>query len=81
MNIYRFWKWWEWFSQGKIPTEWFFLLRLQRDPNPGSHLSLKIPLDTWSRGVSWFDNLVRHREFGIVATSLYRDEDIGLVNL
>ena len=69
------------FLWARLPLNGFFLLKLQRGPNPDSHLSLKIPLGTWFQGVSLFDSQVRHRELGTVTTFLCRDEDIGLVSL
>ena len=55
----------------------FFRLDFQINLTLGFYPFARMPLDTWFLRRFCFDSLNRHREFGIVTTSLCHDEDTG----
>ena len=61
----------------EVPIGWSFPLDSHINFFLNFHPSARIPLDTYFLRGSWSNSLNRHKEFSIVAISLFHDEDIG----
>ena len=59
-----------------VPIGWSFLLDSHINSIINFHPSVRIPLGTCFLRGSWLSSLNHHKEFGIVAISLFHDEDI-----
>ena len=61
-----------------VGSHWMvFSARFSFTSDPSFSSFCKNPLGTYFLRGSWLSSLNRHKEFGIIAISLFHDEDIG----